>query len=258
VTNKHDGHDLGCSRARALIDAFLTDDLGRVDALRLATHVRTCTACAAELGGLTRLVELTTTLATPAPSTDLDERIILAAIADRRRRHEHHSWLADLRVQILRGALRTTGTLVVTIATVAMLGGALVFAAAQFLPALPFGGGGSTAIAPTPTPTANPATAPTDSPQPVNPTPIVIFITPAPTQEPTVAPTPEPTVAPSPTPEPTPVATPEPTLEPVASPTPTPEPTPAPTEKPRRTPPPSASPSPSDTAVPSATPTPLP
>lgn len=253
--------ELDCVAARRLIDAYLLDELAEADGRRLAGHLRDCPACSAELGGSTRLIGLLAALPTPAPAPDLDERVILAAIADRRRRHAHRSWLADLRVQVLRGAMRTTGTLVVTVVTVALLGGAFVFAASQFVAQLPAFTSRAT-IAPEVTPTLAPTpeqtAVPTATPRPGTPTPAGVVATPR--TEPTPAPTPEPTPAPSPTPAPTPAptqaATPEPTPEPTASPEPTP--TPVPTEKPRRTPPPSASPSPSDSAAPSATPTPSP
>ncbi len=250
--------ELDCAAARPLIEAYLLDELGEADGRRLAGHRRDCPACSAELGGATRLVGLLAALPTPAPAPDLDERIILAAIADRRRRHAHRSWLADLRVQVLRGAMRTTGTLVVTVVTVALLGGAFVFAASQFVAQLPAFTSRAT-IAPEVTPTLAPTpeltAVPTATPRPGTPTPAGVAATP--TTEPTPVPTPEPTPAPTPaaTPAPTQVATPEPTPEPTASPAPTPSPTPSPTEKLRRTPPPSASPAPSESAAPSATPT---
>ncbi len=137
MTNPPGGHALDCARARDLIDAFLLDELEPADAARLAAHVKGCPACAAEIGGSTRVLGLLGTLSTPRPLPDLDERILVAAFEDRRRRHEHRSWLSDLRTQVIRGAMRTTGTLIVTIMTVALLGGAFVFAASQVVAQLP-------------------------------------------------------------------------------------------------------------------------
>lgn len=252
-----------CLAARPLIDAYLVDELSDADGARLAAHLRTCAACSAELGGATRVIGLLAALPEPEPSPDLDERIILSAIADRRRRHDHRSWLADLPVLIVRGAARTTGTLVVTVVAVALLGGAFVFAAAGFIAQtaqnLPPDGTVAPEVTSTPAATRAGTTAPTASPITGTPTPVVIFVTPPPTEPPavaTAAPTPTPTVEPTPepTPAPTQVATPEPTAEPTASPEPTPSPTPSPTDK-RRTPPPSASPSPDSSAPSGASPT---
>ncbi len=166
--------------ARRLIDAFLVDDLLAQDAARLAAHVKECPACAAEIGGTTRLLALLGSLPTPPPAPDLDERIYAAVIADRARRHDHRSWLANLRTQVLRGAVRTTGTLMVAIVTVAFLGGAFVLAAAAFL----------TQPAPTPTPhvTVAPDMTPTPAPTKVESTapaatPPAVVATPAPTAE---------------------------------------------------------------------------
>ncbi len=250
-----DGAALDCAIAHPLINAYLLGDLGDADGRRLADHLRTCPACSAELGGATRIIGLLAALPTPEPTRDLDERIILAAIADRRRRHERLSWLSDLPILIFRGAARTTATLVVTIVTVALLGGAFVFAAAGFIAQtaqnLPPSGTVSPEVTPTVAPTPDQTAVPTAPPTPGTPTPVVIVVTPAPTAEPSVEP------SPSPSPPPTHVATPEPAAEPTASPEPTPSPTPIPTEKPRRTPPPSASPPPSPSA-PTAGPTTLP
>lgn len=244
-----------CERARRLIEAFAVDELSPEDARTLATHVRGCPACSAELGGVTRLLALIRELPEPILAPELDERILVAALADRRRRHDHRSWLADLRVQVLRGAMRTTGTLVATIFTVALLGGAFVFAAAGFIV--------QTAQNPTPGATVPPEVTPTLAPTPAdtavptapppsgNPTPAVIVATPEPTPaptpaatqapEPTPAPSPEPSIVVSSTPEPSPALTPEPT------------PVPSPTDK-RRTPPPSPSPSPTPSESPSPSP----
>ncbi len=263
------------AHARRLIDAFLVDDLLAPDAARLAAHVKGCPACAAELGGTTRLLALLGSLPTPPPAPDLDERILIAALRDRERRHDHRFWLMGLPTQVFRGAVRTTGTLVATIATVAVLGGTLVLAAgfvsqaawapprATLVPDMtptpapmliqvaPQTQHPVVTTRPTGAPTPKPAVAPTDAPEPV---PAV-----APTLEPTPAPTPVATA--EPTPAPTPVATAEPTPAPTpvatAEPTPTPSPTPVPTEKPRRTPPPSATPSPTPTQAPTEAPSPI-
>ncbi len=117
------------AHARRLIDAYLADELAPLDAEQLAAHVETCPACQAELGGATRLLALLGSLPVPPATPDVDERILLAALRDRDRRHENRSWLATLPVVIFRGAVRTTGTLVVAIVTVAFLGAAFVFAA---------------------------------------------------------------------------------------------------------------------------------
>jgi len=238
--------------ARRLIDAFLVDDLLEQDAARLAAHVEGCPACAAEIGGTTRLLALLGSLPTPPPAPDLDERIYAAAIADRARRHDHRSWLGDLKRQVFRGAVRTTGTLMVAIVTVAFLGGAFVLASAYF-----------TQSAPAPTPRVTVAPAMTPAPTKVSPTapaetPPAVVATPAPTAKPvaTPAPTPAPSASPAVSTEPsaTPAPSPSATAEP--SPTPTPSPSPSPTEKPRRTPPPSASPSPTPTPAPTLAPSP--
>jgi len=255
VTPNDPGQPLDCASARRLIDAFLLDELPAGSGATLRRHLVGCAACTTELGGVTRLIALLGSLPAPAPAPDLDQRVILAALADHRRRHEHRSWLADLRTQVLRGAMRTTGTLVLTIVTVALLGAAFVFAASQLVAQLPVFTGGAT-IAPEVTPTPAQTVAPTTSPRPASPTPGIVVVTPGPTQapppEPTqvATPTPSPTEVATPTPSPTEVATPEPTPEPSASPAPTPQHTPTPTEKPRRTPPPQASPSPSPTPSP--------
>jgi hypothetical protein len=251
------------AHARRLIDALLVDDLLGTDAARLAAHVKVCPACAAELGGTTRLLTLLGTLPTPPPAPDLDERILIAALRDRERRHDHRFWLMGLPTQVFRGAVRTTGTLVATIVTIAVLGSTLVLAAG-FVSQVAWAPPRATLehdMTPTPAPTLNQAAAPQIQ-QPV----VITQPTDAPTREPAVAPTdtPQPTPAvmamPSPTPAPSPSATPEPTPAPTpsatAEPTPTPSPTLVPTEKPRRTPPPSASPSPTPTEAPTEAPSP--
>jgi hypothetical protein len=261
VTNPHVGHTLDCARAREFIDLFLLDDLLAADATRLAAHVKGCAACAAEIGSSTRVLGLLGSLPVPRPTPDLDERILLAAIDDRTQRHARRSWLSDLRSQVLRGAMRTTGTLIVTILSVALLGGAFVFAASQVVSNFPSFVGPRGTIPPVATPTtsvpaaqtAEPSTTATPRPTPVEAVTPAPVITPAPTSPPpavTAAPSATPTATPeaSPTPTPTPTpsaepsATPSATAEPTPSPTPTPEP--SPTDK-RRTPPPSDEPTPS-------------
>ncbi len=254
------------AHARRLIDAYLADELAPLDAARLAAHVEACPACQAELGGATRLLALLGSLPVPPATPDVDERILLAALQDRDRRHEHRSWLATLPTAIFRGAVRTTGTLVVAIVTVAFLGGAFVLAAG-YITQVAFAPDTRGTLAPDMTPTPAPTLVQTAAPQTSHPV-VSTQPTEAPTPEPTPAPTVAPTAAPEPTSEPTPVvtATPEPTSEPTvtpgpspsatAEPTPEPSPTPVPTEKPRRTPPPSASPSPTPTPAPSASPSP--
>ena len=239
------------AHARRLIDAFLVDDLLRSDAARLAAHVKGCPACAAELGGTTRLLALLGSLPTPPPAPDLDERILSAALRDRERRHDQRFWLMSLPTQVFRGAVRTTGTLVVTVVTVAVLGGTLVLAAgfvSQAAWAPP-----RVTLAPEMTPTPAPTLIQAAAPQTQRP---VV------TTQPTDEPTPEPIVAPTDTPEPTPAPTPIVTAEPTPAPTPTataeptPLPTPAPTKRPRPTPRPSASPSPTTTPAPTEAPSP--
>ncbi|MBF6604781.1 MAG: zf-HC2 domain-containing protein [Chloroflexi bacterium] len=247
-------HPIDHVAARRLIDAYLVDDLDAAGATRLAAHLHGCPACAAELGGSTRVLALLATLSTPRPTPDLDERILVAALADRARRHEHRSWLSDLRTQVLRGAMRTTGTVVVTIVTVALLGGAFVFAATWVGSNLPRFASSDT-IRPVATPTLTPTQTAQSTPAPITtprvtpaasatPVPAAPTASPAPTPTPSASPSPSATPTPSPTPTPTP--TPSPTIGPSPTPTatatPTPTPTPSPTVKPRRTPPPSASP----------------
>ena len=91
-------------RAARLIDAYLLDGLDEAASQELARHVRGCTACAAELGGATRLMELLRTLPEPAVSSDFDARIIGAVLADRQRRVDHRSWLGNLPRQVQMSA----------------------------------------------------------------------------------------------------------------------------------------------------------
>jgi hypothetical protein len=237
---------LDCAAARPLIDAYQFDELGHDARRALAAHLRDCAACSAELGSVTQLMSLLAALPQPAPASDLDERIILAAIAARHRRHDHRSWLSDLSTQIVRGAVRTTGTLFVTIATVALLGGVIVFAATGFIvqtvQAPASSGTVQPDVTPTPVPTPGPTTGPTAPPEPATPAPSVVIVTPVVTPAPTVAPTPLETPLITPEPTPVPTATAEPTPQPTATPTPT--------EKPRRTPPPTPSPSPTESIAP--------
>jgi len=219
----------------------VTASLSETDAAALADHVRTCPACAARLGSMTRLAELLGSLPEIVPTPGFEERQLAAALADRARRHEHRSWLAELRLQVFRGVVRTTGTLAATIAVVALLGAAFVLAASALFPGI------EQAVLPahaTPSPTV-----PLIAAQPATPEPTVRALTstpsptPAPTPPPTQRPTPAVTPTPSPTPAPTPSPTPAPTLiaatptvAPSASATPSPTPSPSPTPKPRRCP----------------------
>ena len=254
--------------ARQLIDAFLVDDLLAADAARLAVHVKGCPACAAEIGGTTRLLALLGSLPTPPPAPDLDERIYAAAIADRARRHDHRSWLENLQTQVFRGAIRTTGTLMVAVVTVALLGGAAVLGAALLTQPAPAPSSRATVVVdmtPTPAPTKVQPTL--SAATPTQGTPPAVVATPAPTvkgntgEYHTPAPTPTPSASPAASAEPSigePSATPAPSPSASAepSPSPTPSPSPSPTTIPRRTPPPSASPSPTPTPAPSAAPSP--
>jgi hypothetical protein len=257
VSNPPAGREpLEHAHARRLIDAYLTDELAPLDAERLAAHVEACPACQAELGGATRLLALLGSLPVAPATPDVDERILLAAIRDRDRRHEHRSWLSTLPILVFRGAVRTTGTLVVAIVTVALMGGAFVLAAG-FITQVALAPDTRATLPPDMTPTPAPTLVQTAVPATSHP-----VVTTQPTAAPTPEPTPAPTAPPEPTPEPTPVvtATPEPTPAPTpeatAEPTPEPSPTPVPTEKPRRTPPPSASPSPTPSPAPTETPSP--
>jgi hypothetical protein len=278
---------ISCARARALIDAFIVDELLPGDRRALSDHLRGCAACSAELGGAGRLMEVLGALPDVEPTADFDTRVIAAAIADREKRHAGRVPLAVLLRQAMHGAVRTTGTLVITILTVVVLGGALVVGATSLFGGIPLVvhiGGGDT-IAPEPTPTLAPATVlpsipstevPTQAPTPVV-TPSEPPVTERPTSPPTAGPTPLPTTAPTPaptpvptaapTPAPTPVPTPAPTRPPVtaeptaeptpsAEPSPTAEPTPVvtPTPKPRRTPTPPPTPIPTETPAPTPAP----
>ena len=246
-----------CETALRLIDSFVSDELAPEDARLLADHLRACSSCSAEMASASRVVELLATLPDVPPTPDFDERVLLAAIEDRRHRHEHRNRLADLWAQMVRGAMRTTGTLVLTIVVAAFLIVAFVAAASNLVPGL----AQQVGIVQPPAPTHHVATlAPTPSPTPVPATatptvtaaPVVVAATPtpAPTPAPTpvITPSPTPTASPTPSPSPTEVA-PTPTPTPAATPTPTPTPTPEPTFG-RRTPPP--------TTAPAAAPTPSP
>jgi hypothetical protein len=262
-----------CQRARDLLDGYLLDELDPADARLLADHVRGCPGCAAEMAGATRLLGILGSLPEVVPTADLDERIFVAAIADRDRRHEHRGWLSDLRLYVLRGTLRTTGVLAATVAVVLVLGAALVFATGSFFrpgpqvvtpasiepsapatvqPVTAAPSDGTTLVTLPPAVTEPPA-ASSEPTQNVTPAP---QITEAPSPQITPAPTPEPTpvVTPAPSPEPSAEPSPEPSIS--AEPSPSPEPTPSPTEKPRRTPVPSSTPPP--TTAPTVAPSPSP
>ncbi|MGC8635385.1 MAG: anti-sigma factor family protein, partial [Candidatus Limnocylindrales bacterium] len=107
--------------ALRLIDSFVSDELAPEDARALAEHLRGCSSCSAQMASASRLVELLATLPDVPPTPDFDERVLLAALEDRRRRHAHRHPMADLWTQIVRGAMRTTGTLVLTVIVVAVL-----------------------------------------------------------------------------------------------------------------------------------------
>ena len=250
-----------CEHARALIDGFVLDELSTVDARTLADHVRGCVACTAELAGASFLIELLATLPDVPPTPDFDERVLLAAIEDRRRRHAHRGWLADLRAQILRGTLRTTGTFLATVLVVALLAVGGVWAASTLFRSPPQSADFAhdatphpTLTAPTGTPTGPAAAVPlTPAPAPTaTPRVIVITVTPAP------APSERPTLRPSTQPSPPPVVMAAPTAPPSAAPSanPTPAPSASSTPKPRRCPPgtPCASSSPSPSATPTTSP----
>ena len=256
-----------CERAHDLIDGFVLDELSAADARALAGHVRGCAACTAEMAGASRLIELLAALPDVAPTPDFDEGVLAAAIADRQRRHEHRNWLAGLWTQMVRGAMRTTGTLVLTIVTVALLSVGFVFAAGNLAAHPPdVVGIVRDIIAPVPTSTAAPtpslpALVPTSTPTPrpsASPTattaPRTTEPTASPTPSPTVAPTPTPTATPSPTP--TPAVTQAPTSTPIPSVTPTATPTPTPAPHQRRCPPgtPCYSPTPTPGAASSTSP----
>ncbi len=248
-----------CAAAQDLIDAFVTGGLPDPAATSLADHVRTCPACAARLGSITRLVELLAALPDVPPTPDFDERVMLASLADRRRRHEHRNWLADLWTQILRGTVRTTGTFMATVAIVAVLAVGGVWAASNLVP----GFAQQVGLAPQPTPRHVAVTLATPSPTATpaaraTPAPLVVAATtrptPAPTPSPTQRPTPAATTSPTPSPSPSPTPAPTSTVAaqtvtppPSASATPTPTASPSPTRKPRRCPPGTACYSPTPT-----------
>ena len=245
-----------CETALRLIDSFVSDELAPEDARLLADHLRACPSCSAEMASASRLVELLASLPDVAPTPDFDERVLLAAIEDRRHSHEHRNWLADLWAQMVRGAMRTTGTLVLTMVAAAFLIVAFVAAASNLVPGfaqtvglvLPPAPTHVATLAPTPSPTPEPAT-PAPTPK-STPAPVVIAATPtpAPTPASTPAVTPSPTASPTPSPTPT-AAPPTSTPIPAATPTPTPAPTPEPSFG-RRTPPPTTAPSPAPTTSP--------
>ncbi len=183
------GAPVDCASAHRLIDAYLLGALEGASATALRMHVADCAACSVELRGFIGLIELVAALPAPAASLDLDERLILAAIADRRRRHEHRSWLRDLPRLVFRGAMRTTGTLLVTLATVALLGSALVFAAGNFFAGTALIHTPSATVAPEVTPTLAPTPQQTAVPTiaPVETTgPVAVSATPGPTIETTL------------------------------------------------------------------------
>ena len=179
-----------CLRARPLIDGYLLDSLDPMRSALLAGHLRTCAACSAELGGVGQLLAVLRSLPEAPASPDLDERITTAAIAAHSNRSSHRSWRADLPRTVVRGAARTTGTVLLTVVSVSLLGGAFVFAAAGFIAPLT-----DTPFVPSEAPTAAPVVtaAPT-------PTPIVIIVTPepVPTEKPKRTPPPSPTPTPAP------------------------------------------------------------
>ena len=236
-----------CEHARALIDGFVLDELSPAQARTLADHVRGCVACTAELAGASFLIELLATLPEVAPSApDFDARVLAAAFAERDARHAQRGWLGDLRAQILRGTLRTTGTFVATVLLVAVLAVGGVWAASSLFLGTPQSAGlvhdatpRPTVTAPTVAPTVPASgvqTSPTVAPTP-SPRVIVVTVTPSPTPRASASATPRPSPTIAPTPGATPTAS--------ASPTPTSMLTPAPTPEPtfgRRTPPPSPSP----------------
>jgi hypothetical protein len=252
-----------CERARALIDGFVQDELSADDARALADHLRGCAACTAEMASASRLIELLTSLPNVPPTPDFDERVLLASLEDRRRRHEHRNWLADLWTQILRGTVRTTGTFMATVLVVAIIAVGGVWAASNLVP----GFAQQVGLVPQPTPRHVAITLATSSPTAtpaakVSTAPHVVMITPkaaaTPTPHPTQRPTPAPTPTLTPAPSPTPTATPAPTgivagptSTPKPSPSASPTPTPAPslTPMPRRCPPGAACSSPSPTPV---------
>ena len=153
-----------CETALRLIDSFVGDELAPEDARALADHLRGCASCTAEMASASRLVELLATLPDVPPTPDFDERVLLAAIEDRRHRHEHRNRLADLWAQMMRGAMRTTGTLVLTMVAAAFLIVAFVAAASNLVP----GFAQQVGLVPPPAPTHHVSHAPpTPSPTPV-------------------------------------------------------------------------------------------
>jgi hypothetical protein len=253
---------ISCEHARSLIDRSALDDVPAAERGMLREHLASCVACAAEFGAFSRLLDELATLPDVAPSPQLDTRIYEAIIADRRRRSGEHGFTSLWR-QILRGAMRTTGTLLVTIVVVALLSGAFVFAASNvvhdlapivgLVPPTP-----QATLTPTvrPTPTAAPALVVTNPPATPRPTPTT---TPAPTERATAVPTPSPTPSPTPTATPAPtIIVAAPTVSPSTSPSASPSPSPAPstTPKPRRCPPGTPCYSPSPTPGAASTPSP--
>jgi hypothetical protein len=261
-----------------LIDRYVLDDVPVVERGLLREHLAGCQACTAEFAAFSRLLDELAALPDVMPSSRLDARIYEAAMADRRARSAEHG-LPALWHQIWRGAMRTTGTLVLTVVVVALLSAAFVQAASGLFNG-PLESVGlvpratSTPVATvrataTPGPTARPTPAPTAEPTP-SPRVIILVVTPSPsaTPRPTPSPSATPTATPTPTivavtPTPAPTASPTPTIvavtptpAPTASPTPTPTASPSPTPHARRCPPGTVCASPS--ASPSATPSPSP
>jgi hypothetical protein len=233
---------MSCERARSLIDRYVLDDVPVVERGLLREHLADCQACTAEFAAFSWLLDELAALPDVMPSSRLDARIYEAAIADRRVRSAEHG-LPALWHQIWRGAMRTTGTLVLTVVVVALLSAAFVQAASGLF------NGPLESVGLVPRATSTPVAAVRATPTP-RPTPLA------------ARPTPAPTAAPTPTPRviilivtPSPSATPRPTASPSATPTATPAPTSqvvAPTSTP--TPASTASPSPRPTASPSPTP----
>ncbi len=246
-----------CETALRLIDSFVGDELAPEDARALAAHLRGCPSCTAEMASASRLVELLATLPDVPPTPDFDERVLLAALEDRRHRHEHRNRLADLWTQMVRGAMRTTGTLVLTMVAAAFLIVAFVAAASNLVPGFAEQVGLVPQSTPrhvaTTLPTATPTPAPTATPTPnVTPAPtasphvVVVTVTPSPSATSSASPPPSPSASPTATATPAPTESVSPTGTPAPTATPSPTPTPTPTPEPtfgRRTPPPTLSPS---------------